>query len=78
MTVYDVLYKRGEHDGKGIWLKCGVVLEKEDGKKSLKLDLVPTGPGWDGWLVISERRQREGQEGGGQNLEVPAGNDVPF
>lgn len=57
-----------------------MVLEKEDGKKSLKLDLVPTGPGWDGWLVIIERRPREGQEGAGsaENMELPTVNDVPF
>ena len=50
MTVYDILYKRGEHDGRGIWLKCGVLLEKEDGRKSIKFDALPMGPEWeDGW-----------------------------
>lgn len=62
MIVYDVLYKRGSTDeGRGIWLKCGVMLEKPDGKKSVKVDALPVGPGWDGWLVISERRKNEGQ-----------------
>ena len=75
MTIYDVLYKRGEHDGKGIWLKCGVMLEKEDGKKSLKFDVVPIGSQWDGWLVVSERRPRGQQEGGNG---IPDGEDVPF
>jgi hypothetical protein len=32
-----------EHEGRGIWLKCGVLLEKEDGKKSIKFDVVPVG-----------------------------------
>lgn len=69
MIVYDVLYKRGSTDeGRGIWLKCGVMLEKPDGKKSVKVDALPVGPGWDGWLVISERRRGGGQEG---TEEVP-------
>jgi len=75
MTIYDVLYKRGEHDGKGLWLKCGVLLEKDDGKKSLKFDVVPVGSEWDGWLVISKRRPRDQREG---VSEIPAGVDVPF
>lgn len=62
MIVYDVLFKRGSTDeGRGIWLKCGVMLEKPDGKKSMKVDAIPVGPGWDGWLVISERRKGDGQ-----------------
>ena len=70
MIVYDVLYKRGSTDeGRGIWLKCGVMLEKPDGKKSMKVEALPVGPGWDGWLVISERRKGGGQEGA---------EDVPF
>jgi len=33
-------------------------MEKDDGKKSVKIDLVPVGS-WDGWLVVSERRAKE-------------------
>ncbi len=31
-------------------------MEEEDGKKSLKLDLLPVGP-WDGWLVVAEEKR---------------------
>jgi len=56
--VFDVLYKRGEDSKKrGIWLKCGVVLQKSDGKMSLKLDTIPISNHFDGWLVISEKRR---------------------
>ena len=27
MKVFDVLYKRAENDGVGLWSKCGVMLE---------------------------------------------------
>ncbi len=56
--VYDLLWKGPEVKGKTQWEKVGVLLEKEDGKKSLKLDLVPAG-GWDGWLIVSERKSKE-------------------
>lgn len=75
MEVYDILYKRGEQQGgKGIWLRCGVLLEKPDGKKSIKLDMTPTGNEWDGWLIVS-RRDRDNNGQGGQ---VHHGDDVPF
>jgi hypothetical protein len=54
MKIYDVLYKRDEKQGKGIWLKCGIVQQRNNGKMSLKLDAIPIN--FDGWLVISERR----------------------
>lgn len=73
MKVYDILYKRGEHEGKGIWINCGILLEKENGKFSLKLDVVPVDPNWDGWLVVSERQER------GRRYEgPPQTDDVPF
>jgi hypothetical protein len=55
--VFDLLWKKGENNGKAQWEKVGVMLEKEGGKKSLKLDLMPAG-GWDGWLVVSERKAK--------------------
>ena len=60
MTLYDVLYKKAEQeDGKAIWMRCGIMIEKENGKKSLKLDAVPAGSTWDGWLVVSERKKAD-------------------
>lgn len=56
--IYDLLWKRSEHEGKARWEKVGVMMEKEDGKKSVKLDLIPVGS-WDGWLVVSERKEKE-------------------
>ena len=58
--IYDVVWKKSEDKGKAKWEKIGVLLEKEDGKRSLKLDLVPAGT-WDGWLVVSERRSKEAE-----------------
>jgi len=63
MTLYDVLYKKAEQeDGKAIWMRCGIMIEKENGKKSLKLDAVPLGAAWDGWLVVSERKRVDAED----------------
>ncbi|GAB4487407.1 MAG: hypothetical protein OHK006_16460 [Thermodesulfovibrionales bacterium] len=58
MKVYDLLWKRSEDKGKARWERVGVMTEKEDGKKSIKLDLLPVGQ-WDGWLIVSEKKERE-------------------
>ncbi len=85
--VYDLLYKKGEHEGRAIWLRCGVLIEKDNGKMSVKLDVVPISGQWDGWLVVSERRDRDGSPAGGENRgrdalrdeAPPAGyDDLPF
>jgi hypothetical protein len=44
--------------GTSRWEKVGILMEKYDGKKSVKIDLVPVG-NWDGWLVVSETRGKE-------------------
>jgi hypothetical protein len=57
MKIYDLLWKRTENRGKTRWEKVGVLIDKED-KKSIKLDLLPVSADWDGWLVVSERRDK--------------------
>lgn len=60
MKVYDLLWKKAEDEktGKARWEKVGVLIEKEEGRMSVKIDLVPA-TNWDGWLVVSERRRKE-------------------
>jgi hypothetical protein len=59
MKIYDLLWKRSEDKkGKARWEKVGVLMTKDDGKMSVKIDLIPVG-NWDGWLVVSERREKE-------------------
>lgn len=58
MKIYDLLWKRNEDkNGKARWERVGVLIDKED-RKSIKFDLIPVGQ-WDGWLVVSERRERD-------------------
>ncbi len=56
MKLYNLLWKRKEDaQGKARWERVGVLVEK-DGKKNVKLDVMPIG-NWDGWLVVSERKE---------------------
>lgn len=56
--IFDLLWKKSENEGKAQWERVGVMLVKEDGKKSVKFDVMPVGQ-WDGWLVVSERKPKE-------------------
>ena len=56
--IFDLLWKKSENDGKAQWERVGVMLVKDDGKKSMKMDVLPIGQ-WDGWLVVSERKAKE-------------------
>lgn len=70
MKSYDIVWKRTEDEGKARWEKVGVLLEKDNGKMSIKLDLIPA-TGWDGWLVVAERQADRQQK-------LPADDDLPF
>lgn len=58
MKIYDLLWKRSEDKGKARWERVGILMTKDDGKMSVKIDLIPASA-WDGWLVVSERKERE-------------------
>ncbi len=59
--IYDLLWKREEKsedkkDSKTRWENVGVLIEN-DGKRSVKLNVVPVG-NWDGWLTVKERQDK--------------------
>ena len=61
MKIYDLLWKREEKsedkkDGKTRWENVGVLIENE-GKRSVKLNVIPVGD-WDGWLTVVERKEK--------------------
>lgn len=46
MTIYDLLWKRPDSKSEKVrWEKVGVLIDK-DGKKSIKLDLMPVSKDW--------------------------------
>lgn len=56
MKIYDLLWKKTDNDktGKARWEKVGILMDRE-GKLSVKIDVIPA-TNWDGWLVVSERK----------------------
>ena len=56
MKIYDLLWKREEksEDKKTRWENIGVLIEN-DGKRSVKINVLPVGD-WDGWLTVVERK----------------------
>ena len=54
---YDVLARTGTYtnaggEEKSRWMKSGVVFENEKGYLSLKLEGIPVGPDWSGWVSL--------------------------
>lgn len=62
---YDLVAKTGEYEYNGEkkarWMNCGVVFENEKGQLSAKIEGLPVGNGWNGWLTFgAPSEQRNG------------------
>ena len=64
--IYDAAASTGEYkyrqsgETKKRWQNVGAVFET-DGRLSLKLETVPVGPGWSGWISFFPPKEQEGQ-----------------
>ena len=63
---YDAVATIGEYtdrngEKKKRYQNVGSVFENEDGRLSLKLDAIPLGPEWSGWISFFEPKARENQ-----------------
>jgi hypothetical protein len=65
---YDLVAKVGEYElngeKKARWFTCGAVFENEKGQLSAKLNGIPVGVDWNGWLNLSIPNE---QRSGGQS-----------
>ena len=54
---YDLVAKVGEYESNGEkkarWFTCGAVFENEKGQLSAKINGLPVGSEWNGWLNLS-------------------------
>ena len=63
---YDAVATIGEYKDRATgqtkkrYATVGTVFESDDGRLSLKLDTIPVGPGWSGFISFYEPRQAEG------------------
>lgn len=75
---YELVATVGEYQAangavKKRYQRCGTVFEKEDGKLSIKLDAIPAGNEWNGWLSCFEPKERDGsQQHQGSQQRTPA------
>lgn len=73
-----VVPEKNEKTDKTFWRKIGIILVKDDGTKSGKLEAMPVN--WDGWFNIYEQDQDSSQRPAPQQnpLPDPKNDDVPF
>jgi len=61
MSVKSIVHiRKYEQNGeeKTAFDNVGILIQKPDGKISLKLNCIPVG-GWDGWLIVTEKKQKD-------------------
>lgn len=87
--VYDLAAVTGEYTSNGQTKKhyqnMGAVFRRDDGSLCMKVESVPVGPGWNGWVNMFEPRERN-QQGGSDSSQVYGGSgsasglddDIPF
>lgn len=84
--VYDAVVTVGEYEDrqtgktKKQYRTVGAVLQNEDGRLSLKLELIPA-VNFNGWINFYEPREKEQKPQGqpGQRVEQnPFDDDIPF
>lgn len=60
-------YKDASGQERKRYANVGTVFENEDGRLSLKLDTVPVGPGWSGYIQFFDPKPRDSQHGDRQH-----------
>ena len=85
---YDAVATTGKYKDKQTgeekkqYTKVGTVIESEDGRLSLKLDVIPVGPNWSGYISfypVKERDQQQRPEPKSRVENLPdSDDDIPF
>jgi hypothetical protein len=73
--IYDAVatvgtYKDRNGEEKKRYVNVGSVFENDKGQLSLKLDSVPVGNEWSGWVSFFEPKERDGQQRQGPGRDV--------
>lgn len=63
-------YTNGAGETKKRYTNCGSAFTDDQGRISIKLDTVPVGPEWSGWLSLYPVKDRDDR--GGQQQPAPA------
>lgn len=84
--VYDAVATVGEYtdrqgNTKKRYITVGAVFESDEGRMSLKMEAIPAGPTWSGWISFYEPKQQEQRTENKPGANVPASeydSDIPF
>ena len=79
--IYDLVatvgtYKDAAGNEKKKYAQCGAVFQQEDGRMSAKIETLPVGGEWSGWLSFMEPKQH-GQQGAQQQHPAPQYRQAP-
>lgn len=86
---YDVVAVTGKYTDrqgqeKSRYMNCGAVFENDRGQLSIKLEGLPVGTEWNGWLNLFEPRDSRQQPSRNEQQSAPAqggadyDDDIPF
>lgn len=80
---FELVAKAGEYEKAGEkkvrWHTCGVVMERQDGSMSAKIESLPIN--FDGWLNLWEPRQKDDKPAPAKvrpAKSAPDSDDIPF
>jgi hypothetical protein len=75
-------YRDREGNEKKRYVTVGKVFTQDDGRMNLKLDVIPVGPDWSGWLSLYVRDEERGGSGNSRPVKAHGprteGDDIPF
>jgi len=76
-------YINAQGESKNSYQTCGKMFERDDQSICIKLDAIPLGNEWDGWMNMYEKKEWAGGGGATQAQAAPAGpasekDDIPF
>ena len=67
-------YKNNQGETKKRFTNVGCAFTDDQGRVSIKLDSIPVGPDWSGWLSLYDPKPRDGQHSAPQQQQAPAQN----
>lgn len=77
---FDVVATNGEYQSNGEtkkrYVNVGKAFTDDQGRISIKLDSIPVGPDWSGWLSLYEPKPRDGQAPA-QPRQQPVNRSIP-
>ena len=80
---FDVMHASGKYMKDGVektrWLRCGAVIQKDNGGFALKLECIPVGAEFDGWLQLFSPQGQQQQSAPAAPPPPPEfEDDIPF